>query len=88
MAYIIFRTPLKAELPELALDVPGVVSAPVYEGVDTITDSGALLKIGFDVKGSKQLSANREMNSRVRQLLERCGVAVPGDPAGDPPKEA
>ena len=71
---------LKAELPELMSDVPGVVSAPVYEGVDGITESGMLLKFSFDVKNSKQLPASREMEKRVNQLFERYGIELPASP--------
>lgn len=79
---------LKMELPELAIDVSGVVSAPVYEGMDTGTDDCMLLRFSFDVKNSKQLSASREMSNRLKQLFERYGVDIPDDPAGDSPKEA
>jgi len=79
---------LKMELPELAIDVPGVVSAPVYEGMDHGTDGYMLLRFSFDVKNSKQLSASREMNNRLKQLLGRYGVEVPDETAGDAPKEA
>ena len=79
---------LKMELPELAIDVPGVVSVPVYEGMDSGTEGCMLLRFSFDVKNSNQLSASREMNSRLNQLFERYGIAVPDDTAGDAPKEA
>ncbi len=79
---------LKMELPELAIDVPGVVSVPVYEIMDRTADGGMLLVFSFDVKNSKQLFANRDMNNRLKQLFERYGIAVPGETAGDAPKEA
>lgn len=79
---------LKMELPELAIDVPGVVSVPVYEIMDRTADGGMLLVFSFDVKNSKQLFANRDMNNRLKQLFERYGIAVPGEMAGDAPKEA
>ena len=47
-----------------------------------------LLVFSFDVKNSKQLFANRDMNNRLKQLFERYGIAVPGETAGDAPKEA
>ena len=79
---------LKAELPELAIDVPGVVSAPIYEGMNRGADGSALMRFSYDVKNSKQLSANREMNNRLKQLFDRYGVSVPDEPADEAPKEA
>ena len=79
---------LKAELPELAIDVPGVVSAPIYEGMNRGADGSALMRFSYDVKNSKQLSANREMNNRLKQLFDRYGISFPDEPADEAPKEA
>ena len=74
------RKIMNAELPDLTADIPGVVSAPVYEGADSARDGGVLLTIGFDVRGSKQLAARREMHNRIKQLFERYGIDVPDSP--------
>jgi small conductance mechanosensitive channel len=74
------RKIMSEELPDLTADVPGVVSAPVYEGADSARDGGVLLTIGFDVRGSKQLAARREMHNRIKQLFERYGIDVPDSP--------
>ena len=79
---------LKDELPELMADVPGMVGAPVYEGVDSATDRCIMLTFSYDVKSRKQLPANRELSSRIKQLFERYGIEVPFATTGDAPKEA
>ena len=80
--------PLKDELPELMAGVPGMVSAPVYEGVDSATDRCMMLTFSYDVQRTRQLPANRELNSRIKQLFERYGIEVPDAATGDAPKEA
>ena len=79
---------LKIELPDLAIDVPGVVSVPAYEGMESGTDGYMILRFSFDVKNSKQLSASREMNKRLRQLFDPYGITVPDETAGNAPKQA
>lgn len=71
---------LEAELPELMTDVPGMVSGPRYEGVDSIKDGCMILRITFDVKYDRESSANRELNRRMKLLFERHGIEIPVNP--------
>ncbi len=71
---------LKAELPEMLADVPGVISSPCYEGVDDITDGCMQLRISFDAQTGKHKAANRELNRRLKLMLERHGIEIPVNP--------
>ena len=64
----------------------------LHELRNIFRDGGVLLTIGFDVRGSKQLAARREMHNRIKQLFERYGIDVPDSPVpvlpDDPQEEA
>lgn len=40
------------------------------------------------MQSSRQLPANRELNSRIKQLFGRYGIEVPDAATGEAPKEA
>lgn len=71
---------LKAELPDMLADVPGVISGPQYGGVNEIADGCMQLSISFEAVTGKHSAANRELNRRLKLMLERHGIEIPVNP--------
>ena len=71
---------LNAELPGMLADVPGMISGPEYYGVDDIADGYMHLWISFTATTDKQKGASRELNRRLKLMLERHGIEIPVNP--------
>ena len=71
---------LKAELPDMLADVPGVISGPQYGGVNEIADGCMQLSISFEAVTGKHSAANRELTRRLKLMLERHDIEIPVNP--------
>jgi len=71
---------LKAELPDMLADVPGVISGPKYGGVNEIADGCMQLSISFEAVTGKHSAANRELTRRLKLMLERHDIEIPVNP--------
>ena len=72
---------IKAELPTLMADLPYMLGAPTYDGVDKFEEGNMILKFSFTVENLKRYAANREFNRRLKLMFDRHGIDLPVNPA-------
>lgn len=68
---------LSEELPKLESVLPGLVSAPKYEGIDKLEDGCMFVRISIEAASGKQNDAFRELNRQVKLMFERRGIEIP-----------
>ena len=68
---------LAEELPRLMDQIPGLIQAPSYEGIESLEDSSILLRIVIYVSTREKFSAFRKLNREVKLIFDRHGIEIP-----------
>jgi small conductance mechanosensitive channel len=68
---------LREELPSMMDAIPGLVKAPVYEGVESFEDSSVLLRITIFTQFGLRYRALRELNRQMKLVFDRRGIEIP-----------
>ena len=68
---------LEEELPKLKEVIPGLVKAPLYEGVDSFGQSGVMIRIAIYMETPYRYSAFRALQREIKLIFDRRGIVIP-----------
>ena len=68
---------LEEELPKLKDVIPGLVKAPLYEGVDSFGQSGVMIRIAIYMETPYRYSAFRALQREIKLIFDRRGIEIP-----------
>lgn len=68
---------LRENLPTFKEKIPDIVEGPFYRGVDSLGDSGVVIRLYAKTEESKKYQVVRDMNREVKVLFDQNHIEIP-----------
>lgn len=68
---------LNAHLDDMKTKIPDILEGPYYKGVQSLGDSGVVLRLYAKADETKKFQVTREMNRYVKILFDKEGIEIP-----------
>lgn len=68
---------IKDNLEEIKTKIPEIVSGPTYDGVETLADSGVVVRIAAQCDERNRIQVRRDLNKEIKNILDQNGINIP-----------